>query len=69
MKGELILKKYEFFDENGKLVLTASNTKVDELKKIEEFFGYSISIINYELMKHNYITKGDRKYTVKITKY
>lgn len=69
MKGELVLKKYEFFDKNGKLVLTASNTKVDELKKIEEFFGYSISIINYELMKHNYITKGDQKYTLKITKY
>ena len=37
-------------------------------KKIEEFIGYSISIINYELQKHDYITQGKTNKKIKMIK-
>ena len=57
---------YKFYDEKNKLVLQTNSTEADAKKKIEDFFGYSISIVNYELMKRGYIRKGKENEKIKM---
>lgn len=59
---------YKFYDEKNKLVLQTNSTEADAKKKIEDFFGYSISIVNYELMKRGYIRKGKENEKIKMIK-
>lgn len=59
---------YKFYDEKNKLVLQTNSTEADAKKKIEDFFGYSISIVNYELMKRGYIRKGKENEKIRMVK-
>ena len=59
---------YKFYNEKNKLVLQTNSTEADAKKKIEDFFGYSISIVNYELMKRGYIRKGKENEKIKMIK-
>ena len=59
---------YKFYDEKNKLVLQTNSTEADAKKKIEDFFGYNISIVNYELMKRGYIRKGKENEKIRMVK-
>lgn len=59
---------YKFYDEKNRLVLQTNSTEADAKKKIEDFFGYSISIVNYELMKRGYIRKGKENEKIRMVK-
>lgn len=60
------MKIYEIKDEKGEVVLRANAKEREDLEKIEEFFGKSLSMINYDLAKYKYIRKDDQKYTLSI---
>ena len=59
---------YKFYDEDNKLLLQVNSDEKDAQRKIEEFFGYSLSIINYELQKYGYIRKGKENQKIKMIK-
>lgn len=58
-------KLYRFEDEEGKLVLIVKNN-ADGNRRIKEFFGKEIDMINFDLMKYKHIKKGNEKYYLQV---
>lgn len=59
---------YKFYDEKDNLLFQVNSDDKDAQKKIEDFFGYSLSIINYELQKYGYIRKGKENQKIRMLK-
>ena len=59
---------YEFYNEKNQLVLKVNNTEKDFKSKIEDYFGYTIGIMNYELIKYGYIRKNNGKERIRLVK-
>lgn len=60
------MKVYEIRDENNNTIIRANASSKKDLDKITEFFGKSLSMINYDLAKWKYIVKGNEKYYLSV---